>query len=63
MTDDYTYFTVVSRLENKHELFKNFQEHEAMVTAYFKRKISRLHCDNAKKYVFKGYLTYRARDN
>lgn len=48
---NYTYFSVVYVIKSKSEVFRYFKIYEAMVTAHFNRKISRLRCDNGREYM------------
>lgn len=53
LIDDYTHFTVIYLLETKSEVTKYFKEYEALVTAQFSSKISKLRCDNGTEYTTK----------
>lgn len=44
--DDWTHFTMVFLMASKSEVLSCFEQYEAIVTAKFNVKISRLRCDN-----------------
>lgn len=54
-TDDWSHFVVLFLMKSKDEVFESFQRYEAMVTAKFGRKISRLRCDNGGEYRGKDF--------
>uniref|UniRef100_A0A8D8G2M5 Copia protein n=2 Tax=Culex pipiens TaxID=7175 RepID=A0A8D8G2M5_CULPI len=49
-TDDYTHLSVVYLLRSKSEVLERLREYEAMATAHFGTKMSRLRCDNGGEY-------------
>jgi transposase InsO family protein len=53
--DDYTHFTIVYLLSTKDEVYDYFQEYEAMVTAHFGARISRLRSDNGGEYISRKF--------
>lgn len=55
--DDWSRFTVIYRMQSKDEVLKCFKLYEAMVSAKFERKISRIRCDNGGEY--RNELFYR----
>ncbi|KAJ8888619.1 hypothetical protein PR048_008111 [Dryococelus australis] len=48
--DHFSHFAVVYLLSCKSEVPEKFEEYEAMVTAKFGTRISRIHCDNGGEY-------------
>lgn len=48
--DDWSRFTMVYRMQSKSEVLDCFKLYEAMATAKFERKISRIRCDNGGEY-------------
>ena len=56
--DDFTHFAVVYPVKRKSEVFERFKEHEAMATAHFERKISKITVDQGREYCSSEQLTY-----
>lgn len=56
--DDYTHFLVVYLMKHKSEVFLKFQEYEAMVTAQFSQRISKLRSDNGGEYYNKEFISF-----
>lgn len=57
-TDDYTHFTAAYPMERKSDTFQHLKIYEAMVSAHFQRKISRLRCDRGGEYVSTAFKSY-----
>lgn len=57
-TDDFTHFTVVYLLKRKSDVFDRFKEYEAMATAHFGQKLSKMRCDNGREYLGKDFQDY-----
>lgn len=53
--DDWSHFVMVYLIESKSEVFEHFKVYEAMVTAKFGQKVSRLRCDNGGEYKSKEF--------
>lgn len=53
--DDWSHFTMVFLIESKDEVFDRFRNFEALVTAKFGKKISKLRCDNGGEYRSKQF--------
>ena len=56
--DDFSHFAKIYLLKRKSEVFAKFKEFEAMATAHFGRKISKLRCDNGREYVGKNLQNF-----
>jgi transposase InsO family protein len=56
--DDYTHFVTLYLIRHKSEVFEKFKEYNAMVTAHFGLKISRLRRDNGTEYTSKEFLSF-----
>lgn len=56
--DDWSHFTMVYLIESKAEVFEQFRNFEALVTAKFGKKISRLRCDNGGEYRCKEFVRF-----
>ena len=56
--DDFSHFAKIYLLKRKSEVFAKFKEFEAMATAHFGRKISKLRCDNGREYVGKDLQNF-----
>lgn len=54
-TDDWSHFAMVFLMESKDDVFEYFEQYEALVTAKFGQKISRLRCDNGGEYRSKRF--------
>lgn len=48
--DDWSGFTIIFRMESKSEVLECFKRYEAMVSAKFERRMSRIRCDNGGEY-------------
>lgn len=48
--DDYSHFSVIYLMKKKSQVFERFREYEAMVTAAFDKKISKLTVDQGTEY-------------
>lgn len=48
--DDWSRFTIIYTIRSKDQVFECFRQYEAMVTAKFERKISRIRSDNGGEY-------------
>lgn len=57
-TDDFTHFTVVYLIKRKIDVFDRFKEYEAMATAHFGQKLSKMRCDNGREYLGKDFQDY-----
>lgn len=53
-TDDFTHVAVVYMIKTKDEVLERFMDYEAMSTAHFGVRISRLRCDNGGEYTGKA---------
>lgn len=49
--DDYSHFTIIYLMSSKDQVLQCFREYEALVTAHFGSRISRLRTDNGGEYV------------
>lgn len=56
--DDWSHFTAVYLMESKNEVLECFVAYEAMVTAKFERRISRLRSDNGGEYCGKRFKQF-----
>lgn len=56
--DDFSRFTVVFLMNSKEEVLENFREYEALVSAKFGKRISRLRCDNGGEYVGREFRRF-----
>lgn len=56
--DDYTHFAMVYLLTHKSEAVQCLQEYEALITAKFNQRISRLKCDNGGEYTSKKFIDF-----
>lgn len=57
-TDDYTHVSVVYLMQSKSEVLQCLEEYEAMASAHFGLKISRLVCDNGGEYTGKAFRKF-----
>lgn len=53
--DDWSHFTMVYIMESKNQVLEYFRQYEALVTAKFGVKISKLRCDNGGEYRSKDF--------
>lgn len=56
--DDYTHFTVIYLIKRKNEVFARFKEYEAMASAHFGQKLSKLRCDNGREYLSNEFQNF-----
>jgi hypothetical protein len=56
--DDFTHFVTLYLIRHKSEVFEKFKEYNAMATAHFGLKISRLRRDNGTEYTSKEFLSF-----
>ncbi|KAF2890289.1 hypothetical protein ILUMI_15884, partial [Ignelater luminosus] len=56
--DDWSHFTTAYIMKYKSEILPYFKVFEAMATAHFGTKISRLRCDQGGEYVSKDFVAY-----
>lgn len=56
--DDWTHFVMVFPMKSKHEVCEWFEYYEALVTAKFGNKISKLKCDNGGEYYNKTFIGF-----
>lgn len=52
--DDYTHFTVIYLLKNKHEVYELIKEYVEQVEVKWKSKVVKLRCDNGREYCNKN---------
>lgn len=57
-TDDYTHVAVVYLMRSKDEVLDRLKEYEAMASAHFRAKISRLRCDNGGEYTGRAVRSF-----
>lgn len=56
LLDDYTHFTMIYLLKNKHEIPQTIKEYTERVEAKWNMKISRIRSDNGREYVNNNLL-------
>lgn len=58
LIDDYTHFTMVYLLKNKHKTTETIKEYVHLVEAKWNYKISRIKSDNGREYVNNNLLNW-----